>query len=126
MKQVKNKILPFGKFKALTLGPFMFTKENTELSDIDINHEAIHWEQQKETLIVFFLLMYAVTWIKEVIHCAINKDRGQVTDPKYKKRKYFSRIEHSMLHEREAYSKQNDLDYLKSRKHFAWLKYMFK
>lgn len=126
MKQIENKLIPFGRFKALTLGPFIFTKPGVKLLDIDVNHESIHWEQQKETLLIGFLLLYATTWLKELVHCAIDKERGQINNPAYKKRNYFSRVEHSMLHEREAYDKQNDLDYLKSRKHFAWLNYMFK
>ena len=40
MKVIKNKIIPFKGFKAITIWPFIFTR--SDLSNIDLNHEKIH------------------------------------------------------------------------------------
>jgi hypothetical protein len=37
---VRNKVLPFKGFKALTIWPFIFCR--SELTEVDINHEEIH------------------------------------------------------------------------------------
>lgn len=37
---IKNKWFPFGKYKAINLFGILFTKSN--LSEVEINHEAIH------------------------------------------------------------------------------------
>ena len=96
MKIIYNKIIPFKKYKAITLWPFIFARD--PLNKIDINHEKIHGKQQLELLIIFFYLIYVVEWI-------------------FKKYRNIS-------FEREAYINEKNLDYLKSRKHFAWLKLM--
>lgn len=40
---IKNKILPFEGFKAITIWPFIFARK--DLDSIDINHEKIHGRQ---------------------------------------------------------------------------------
>ena len=41
---VKNKLIPFGRFDAMAVWPFIFVKK--EVSDKVINHERIHGRQQ--------------------------------------------------------------------------------
>ena len=69
-----------------------------------INHERIHIRQQLETLIVGFYLIYFL----EFIFYRFNHTR-------YNAYKMIS-------FEREAYQYENDIDYLKKRKCYAWLR----
>ena len=46
MKIVKTKWFPFGGYKAINLFGILFTK--SDLSETEINHEAIHTAQMKE------------------------------------------------------------------------------
>lgn len=88
---VKNKIIPFGRFNAITLYPFVFYKGN--MNATTKRHEEIHGAQQKELLLIFFYLIYFFEWI-------IKGYRG-------------------ISFEKEAYNNENDPEYLKTRKHFA-------
>lgn len=88
---IKNKYFPFGGYKAMTVWPFIFTK--SELSNVDLNHEKIHGVQQIELLIIPFFIIDLIEWIF----------RG------YK----------NISFEKEAYKHQGDLEYLKTRKHYA-------
>ena len=63
MKIIENNILPPKGYKAITLLNMIFVRKGTELNEVDINHEAIHWEQEKELLIVGFYLLYVIEFI---------------------------------------------------------------
>ncbi len=109
MITVKNNIIPFKGFTAITFWPFIFVRKDEEkyYTDVVERHEYIHGEQQKEMLIVFFLLWYGIEWfVKLCIY------RNSMTAYK------------NISFEREAYRNQNDLAYLDERKHFAWTKYI--
>jgi hypothetical protein len=103
------KFITFGWAIGITLAPFgIYFKKKQQLSNkVDINHEKIHWHQQLEMLIIFFYIWYLVEWLIKIIL------------PPWKKSYY------RISYEREAYIHEYDLDYLKTRKHFAWLKYVF-
>jgi len=94
----------FGNIIGISLYPFgIYTNDK---SPIIINHEKIHWKQQIEMLIFPFYIWYFI----ELLIRRINKNN------------YESYM--SLLFERESYNNENDLDYLKTRKHFAWIKYL--
>lgn len=95
---IKNNIIPFKGFIAITIWPFIFVRRN--LNNIDINHEKIHGAQQKELLLIFFYIIYIIEWL---IRLFINKSDA------YK----------NISFEKESYKYEKDLDYLKTRKHFA-------
>lgn len=120
MKQVITKHFPFGSFKALALWPWAFLKGR--FTERDVRHEAIHGEQQKETLLVGFFIIYAVAWVVEALRCWADKGRGQIADPRYLPRNYWHRVAHSVIFEREAYAHDMDEYYLDRRRRFAWLK----
>ena len=67
MKVIENKIIPPKGYKAITIGPYIFIKPGTRLSEKDYNHEAIHWEQYKETLVIGFFLIYVIEFIYKFI-----------------------------------------------------------
>jgi hypothetical protein len=39
---IKNNIIPFEGFKAMTIWPFIFVREDESFDDVDLNHEKIH------------------------------------------------------------------------------------
>lgn len=132
---------PFIKFitggwaAAITLLPFgIYFKKQIYLDNLYIvNHEKIHWAQQTEMLIagaimslisiilmiifgwslwwlllyipfpfLFFYIEYILEWVLKLF------------------------TYDNLSTEREANAHENDLNYLKTRKPFAWLKYIFK
>ena len=105
MKVVYNNIIPFSGFKAINLFGVLFVRNGKTLSEKDLNHEAIHTAQMKELLYVGFYVWYFIEWLIELFHY---KDRAYRTN----------------TFEREAYDNDDNLDYLNSRKRFAWKKYL--
>ena len=96
------RIYPFkslGWFSAITLSPLgVFIKPDRLTDKVLINHEKIHWEQQKEMLILPFYLWYVVEWMF--------KGYRQIS------------------FEREAYENDANPDYLKTRERWQWVKYL--
>jgi hypothetical protein len=104
MKIVRTSILPFHGFSAVNLLGVLFVHHGVYLSDELMNHERIHTAQQREMLFVFFYLAYLVEWLVRL------PLRGNA----YR----------NISFEREAYANQRNLNYLRSRRPFAWRYYM--
>lgn len=107
MKIIKNKWFPFGNYKAINLFGVVFTKEN--LTDVEINHEQIHTVQMKEMLYIFFYIWYLIEYIIILFNNPYKDQNKQY---------------HEISFEEEAHNYQNNLAYLRQRKHFAWIKYL--
>ena len=90
---------------AITIGPLVFS--GGEMSDVTKNHEAIHWQQYIETGIIGFSLLYYLFY-------AINYIRFRGDG----KKAYFQ-----IPFEREAYTFDQDLEYLSYRKRFSWINF---
>lgn len=105
---IKNKVLPPKGYQCITFGPFVFTRSDKPLKPHVINHETIHWVQYKETLIIGFLIWYVIEFL---IRYIISGFQWHVS---YR----------NISLEREAYANEYDADYIKGRKHFAWLRYI--
>jgi len=110
--------ITFGWPAAITLAPFgiyikekYFPYEQTRPSVWKrlVNHETIHWKQQLEMLIIFFYLWYLIEWFLKLIL------------PPYKESAYYA-----LSFEREAHDNDDNLDYLATRRHYAWIKRVFK
>jgi hypothetical protein len=96
------------KVLAITLFPFgIYYRNEKLLHKTTLNHENIHWQQQKEMLCVFFYLWYIIEWLIKLI--------------KYGKLSYYN-----ISFEREAYWWDKDPTYLLKRKRFAWFKHVIK
>lgn len=78
---------------------------NPELSDKTINHEMIHTEQIKDCLWIFYYPIYLILWFLEVL-----------LPP------YPSAYKDTCM-ERECYDNDMNLNYLKTRKPWNFLKY---
>ena len=93
----------------MALWPFIILQNKSFLSDtVFINHEKIHLRQQAEMLIVFFYIWYVFEFLLRWIQF---KNRYQA----YK----------NISFEREAYTNEKDLDYLKKRSFWGFTKYLF-
>jgi len=95
-----SKLSPIN-INAITLGPFVFSRGT--ISQTTKQHEAIHWEQYKECLIIPFLILYGTFYI-------INLCKGMKGSLAYYKIPF----------EVEAYKHQASPDYLKNRRLYEW------
>jgi len=90
---------------AITLGPLVLSRG--VMSETTKNHEAIHWKQYKECLILGFLILYFIFWVVGLI--------------RYRDGSLAYRL---IPFEQEAYSNQDNLEYLQDRKLYSWVKYV--
>lgn len=105
MKIVYNRILPWHGFSCINLFGIIFARKGCVLDERVLNHERIHTAQMKELLYVGFYIWYFVEWLLELFH-------------------YGTTSYHTNTFEREAYSNDDNLDYLNDRPRFAWWKYL--
>ena len=90
---------------AINIGVLIFCKG--ELSDTEKNHEIIHYKQTVELLFVGFWVLYFMFWVWGLL---IYRNGAKA---------------YRMIpFEKEAYSNEGDLDYLKKRKLYSWVKYV--
>ena len=86
----------------ITLAPLGIYIKEGYFTDRIINHEKIHWRQQMEMFIIPFYLWYFIEWL---IRIPINGKQAYM----------------KMWFEIEAHDNDDDMDYLTTRKPFAWL-----
>ena len=103
---VSRYLIPKG-FRGITLFPFIVvSQKNLKQNEVIINHEKIHIRQQIELLILPFFIWYGIEFFMKWI---IYKDKNVA----YR----------NISFEREAYSNEKDLHYLKQRSFWNFLKY---
>jgi hypothetical protein len=104
---VSKYLIPKG-FRGMTVFPFVFVRNCSEKAQLVLlNHERIHLRQQLELLVLPFFLIYGVDYLVKLI-------RYRDKDVAYR----------NVVFEREAYQNENDLEYLKSRSFWRFLKYL--
>lgn len=104
MKVVYNKFIPFKGFAAINLFGVIFARRGERISKRTIRHESIHTAQMRDLLYIGFYLWYLIEWIVRLFM------RGGA----YR----------NISFEREAYTHENDVDYLKERHGFAFFNYL--
>lgn len=90
-----------GGFYAINILGVIFSTQH--LNAVELNHERIHTAQQRELLFVGFYLWYVIEWL-----FLLFKYRNGI------------KAYYNIRFEKEAYRHQNDLDYLKHRKHYSY------
>jgi len=103
----------------ITIWPFglWLNKRNMSIEK-DVNHERIHEAQQRELLLIFFILIYFSEWgVRYLVLLYKKLVEKQGVD--------FHSAYRSISFENEAYTNQNGQKYLSTRKRFAWAKYLF-
>ena len=125
MKVIYNKFIPFPGFFAINLFGVMFVREeyrNRTIEQRTYDHEGTHTEQMldfvggcKKLQILggcIFYILYFIEWLIKLIISIFTL--GKV------------KAYYSISFECEAYDNDRNHDYLKTRKRFAWTKYIFK
>lgn len=124
---IRNKALPFPGYKAINLFGVLFVRKGASINDKTVNHEQIHSKQIEEVMFTLFLPFFIVAWhttfylliawifsyyiwyvAEWLIHLIRFKDRNIA----------YRRISFEM----EAYTHDGDMEYLKKRKKFAFIK----
>lgn len=107
MKIIVNNLIPFQGFIAMNLFGFLFVRKDLKdkVNERVINHESIHTAQMKEMLYIFFYIWYLIEWF-------INVFRFLEFHEAYRNIKF----------EKEAFTYQDDYEYLSHRKKWAWIK----
>lgn len=104
---VAKYLIPKG-YRGLTLFPFVFVKFPEDKSNfVFVNHERIHLRQQLELFIIPFFIWYIIEFILRLIQYK-NIDLGY----------------RNICFERECYAKEKDLNYIKRRPFWNFLKYI--
>jgi hypothetical protein len=104
---VSKYLTPRG-FRGLTVYPFVILKNKNDKQNVVLmNHERIHLQQQLELLIVLFFILYLIEFFARLIQ--------------YKKSNLAYK---NISFEREAYSNEKDLYYLKQRPFCSWYWYL--
>jgi len=104
---ISKYIVPKG-YTGLTIYPFVFLKYHRLKTDTAlINHERIHLRQQLELLILPFYIVYVVEFLIRLLQY-----------------KSWKRAYRNISFERESYLNEANLDYLKSRKTWAFVNYI--
>ena len=99
-------LMPRG-FRGLTFFPFVFLMNKEDALDkVFVNHEKIHLIQQLELLVLPFYVWYGIEFL---IRWIITKDKNVA----YR----------NISFEKEAYTNEKDLNYLKSRSFWKFLNY---
>ncbi len=97
-------------YLGMTIFPFMILKtKNLKGDAVLINHEKIHLKQQLELLILPFFIVYVFEFLWRLIQY-----------------KNWDLAYRNISFEREAYAKEKDLEYLKTRPSYNVVKYIKK
>lgn len=104
MHIIYSKILPPKGYKAMAILNFIVVKKGCIMKQVDITHEEIHWQQEKELLIIGFYLLYILFFLFYLIkYCNWKKAYRHIP------------------FEMEAYAYEEDYS---SRKHYGWTKFI--
>ncbi|WP_244307457.1 hypothetical protein [Flavobacterium fluviatile] len=104
---VAKYLIPRG-YRGMAVFPFILIRYyKDQVNVVFLNHEKIHLRQQLEMLIVPFFIWYFLEYLIRLIQ--------------YKNK---TLAYHNISFEREAYTKETDLNYLKKRSFFQFLKYI--
>jgi hypothetical protein len=104
---VSKYLTPRG-FRGLTVYPFVIlNNKNDKQNAVLMNHERIHLRQQLELLVLPFFIWYGIEFLVRLWQY-----------------KNVNRAYKNISFEREAYTNEKDLYYLKQRSFGSWFKYV--
>ncbi|MCI4442932.1 MAG: hypothetical protein JHC39_05435 [Lentimicrobium sp.] len=104
---VTKYLIPKG-YRGMAVFPIVFVKHSMDKENsIFVNHERIHLRQQVELLVIPFFIWYFLEFVLRFIQ--------------YKNRDLAYR---NISFEKEAYANEKDLNYLKKRSFWKFLKYI--
>ncbi len=101
-------VAPWLKVDGMALFPFILVRNRQLMTDeVLIRHETIHLRQAAELLVIPFYLLYLINYLIGFVRY----------------RDHHRAYMH-IIFEREAYAHENDRQYLKQRRLWAWTKYI--
>lgn len=104
---ISKYLIPKG-YRGITVFPFIVVRNDIDSTNLVLmNHERIHIRQQLELLILPFYILYFLDYLIKII--------------RFKNRETAYR---NIVFEREAYFNEKNMDYLKSRPFWCWIKYL--
>ena len=105
---ISKYLVPKG-YTGITIFPFVFLKHKDLKNDLVlINHEKIHLRQQLELLIFLFYFLYLLEFVFRLIQY----------------RNWYTAYK-NISFERESYINQTDTNYLKNRKLWSFINYIY-
>lgn len=129
---IRNNVIPFTGYKAMFFFGILFVRGEAVIDEVTMNHERIHARQLWEIIFAFlpfwilmtfiispwillfapwsFYLWYVIEWLIRGLLKITKIDKSSISAYR------------SLLFEREAYANQNNMEYLTSRKLFAFLR----
>lgn len=102
---IKSRLMPKGY--CMNLFGTLWTRDKSWIDRNVINHERIHTAQQRELLFIPFYILYVVEWLIRLIQY-----------------RSWHKAYRNISFEREAYTHGHNLNYLKTRKPYSFLKYL--
>lgn len=119
MKIIRTKLMGLiGKKYFLFFG-LLLTAPKARITEVDLNHEAIHNAQMKEMLYLFFYIWYGTEWLVRIFVYTIKwLIAGRKTE--YEAWTVYRKVSF----EREAYVHEVTKDYLKDRTIFNWWRFL--
>ncbi len=111
MKIIYCKHIPPKGFSMLFFFGLLIIRKDCKdrITSYGMRHEAIHQKQCREMLYIFFYLWYVIEWLIRIVQYRKSKEAYYNTS-----------------FEREAYDNQYMSNYLKERKRYSWLAYLYK
>lgn len=125
---IKNKLIPFGSYTSINLFGIVFTKE--DMTEKSINHERIHSVQLFEIALVAAIIIGLIVYLANASYWWM-----LMSLPVYYVWYCCEYMWISVMHdkqicaykdisfEEEAHANDDDLNYIRTRKPFAWFKY---
>ena len=96
------------RYKGITIYPFVIvTQEEDGRNAVLLNHERIHIKQQLEMLVLPFFVWYGLEFLV-----------------RYFLYRSWKKAYRNISFEKESYANEEDLDYLKKRPFWNWIKYI--
>lgn len=109
LRKIYSTWMPPKGYKAITLLFLVVIRKDARFTDVDYNHENIHLAQEMELLFIGFYLWYGIEYLIRLMMYRSHNDAYR-----------------NISFEQEAYMYQYDMEYLDTRSHFTWLRYLTK
>ena len=122
LKKIYSKYIPFKGYQAITILLWMVVRKEYKNSLpwwVEC-HETTHLKQEIEMLFIFFYIEYCIEYIVKfftIFFIGLIHFKFDIS---------FYRAYESLAVEQEAFEHQDELYYNEVRKHYAWIKYIFK
>ncbi|MBQ7420958.1 MAG: hypothetical protein IJV27_02250 [Prevotella sp.] len=101
---IRSRFLPPKKYDAINILGLFFCRPGLIITSELINHERIHTAQMLEMGIIFYYIWYFIEWLIRL------PMKGRAYE--------------NLSFEREAYKYMYDMNYLKARRHYAWIHFL--